>query len=394
MKPKLPRNLLWKNYPLALLLRRSLNKKIYDIWAESYAGTHLAPALGGKILNEAYYQCVKAVYENSPDFDIDQLELDIKANVGLRLYARDVVRIMYAILMSRENNTNEINQYRDKFGDILLVNSGVYKEFIQKAKKRENKQNIDLSPKPWSASMLNHLTINWPEVTREFNLEAIRMVVELWEEAEQKLMVIGMIEDAFNRYYSDTNTKDFVVSIDLSALKDEIRRNEGISMAAEEGYDDYLYKTPLQKKEEEIRDLKAMNAKMRTLVEQLKSEQNSQKSKKKQERSFTLSMILDYCENRTTHVTGPVIIAMLNLFLRDSGNSTAEERDMVDKVEYKILHPDNGDKVQGNKTSFDNNSNMVNFNLPENVDFEKFFAALPEDLKQMMMTKLISNDNG
>lgn len=394
MKPKLTRHLLWKNYPLALLLRNSLNKKIYNIWADSYAGTQIGQALGGKLLNEAYYQCVKAVYENSPDFDIDQLELDIKANVGLRLYARDVVRIMYAILMSRENNTNEINQYRDKFGDILLVNSGAYKEFIQKAKKLENKQNIDLSPKPLSVFMLNHSTINWPEVTREFNLEAIQMVVDLWKDAEQKLMVIGMIEDAFNRYYSDTNTKDFVVSIDLSALKDEIRRNEGISMAAEEGFDDYLYKTPLQKKEEEIRNLKAMNAQMRTLVEQLKSEQNSQKSKKKQERSFTLSMILDYCENRTTHVTGPVIIAMLNLFLRDSGNSTPEERDMVDKVEYKILHPDTGDKVQGNKTSFGNNSNMLNFNFPENTDYEKLFAALPEDIKQMMMTKLISNDNG
>ena len=85
---------------------------------------------------------------------------------------------------------------------------------------------------------------------------------------------------------------------------------------------------------------------------------------------------------------------MLNLFLRDSGNSTPEERDMVDKVEYKILHPDTGDKVQGNKTSFGNNSNMLNFNFPENTDYEKLFAALPEDIKQMMMTKLISNDNG
>ena len=45
---------------------------------------------------------------------------------------------------------------------------------------------------------------------------------------------------------------------------------------------------------------------------------------------------------------------MLNLFLRDAGDSTQEERDMVDEVEYKLLHPDLGDTVQDNKTSFGN----------------------------------------
>ena len=79
---------------------------------------------------------------------------------------------------------------------------------------------------------------------------------------------------------------------------------------------------------------------------------------------------------------------MLNLFLRDAGDSTQEERDMVDEVEYKLLHPDLGDTVQGNKTSFGNNSNMVNFNLSDNTDYEKLFASLPEKVRRMMFKNL------
>ena len=111
-------------------------------------------------------------------------------------------------------------------------------------------------------------------------------------------------------------------------------------------------------------------------------------------RSFTLRMILDYCLKHTNQTTGLTIIAMLNLFLRDAGDSTQEERDMVDEVEYKLLHPDWGDTVQGNKTSFGNNSNMVNFNLSDNTDYEKLFASLPEEVKQVMFMNLIGKGNG
>ena len=112
----------------------------------------------------------------------------------------------------------------------------------------------------------------------------------------------------------------------------------------------------------------------------------------KRERSFTLAMILDYCIKHTDHHTGPIIIAMLNVFLRDCCDCTQEERDMVDEVERQLLHPEWGDQVQGNKTSFGSHSSMVNFNLAENTDFENFFAALPKDLKRSMLW--IINEKG
>ena len=61
-------------------------------------------------------------------------------------------------------------------------------------------------------------------------------------------------------------------------------------------------------------------------------------SKKMLGRTFTLGMILDYCTKHTNHTSAPPIISMLNVFLRNSGNSTQEERDIIDQVEYKLLN--------------------------------------------------------
>ena len=61
-------------------------------------------------------------------------------------------------------------------------------------------------------------------------------------------------------------------------------------------------------------------------------------SKKLLGRTFTLGMILDYCTKHTNHTSAPPIISMLNVFLRNSGNSTQEERDIIDQVEYKLLN--------------------------------------------------------
>ena len=61
-------------------------------------------------------------------------------------------------------------------------------------------------------------------------------------------------------------------------------------------------------------------------------------SKKLLERQFSLGMILYYCIKHTNHRTVPPIIAMLNWFLRNLGDSTQEERESIDHVEYKLLY--------------------------------------------------------
>lgn len=109
-------------------------------------------------------------------------------------------------------------------------------------------------------------------------------------------------------------------------------------------------------------------------------------------RRFTLDEIVEYAKENSSLEESRVIQLMLfNLLVNDG---TKEERTKVSSITTYILKRKAGDQVQGNKTSFGNNSNMLNFNFPENTDYEEFFAALPENIKKMMVMKLISNDNG
>lgn len=109
-------------------------------------------------------------------------------------------------------------------------------------------------------------------------------------------------------------------------------------------------------------------------------------------RRFTLDEIVDYAQQNLTIEIAYHIQLMLHMLMQN--DSTKEEREKVSSIPTYIRNRNIGDQVQGNKTSFGDYSNMLNFNLPENADYEKFFAALPENVKQMMIKKLMSSDNG
>ena len=109
-------------------------------------------------------------------------------------------------------------------------------------------------------------------------------------------------------------------------------------------------------------------------------------------RRFTLDEIVEYAQQNLTIEIAYHIQLMLHTLMQN--DSTKEEREKVSSIPTFILKRHTGDQVQGNKTSFGNYSNMLNFNLPEHADYEKFFAALPDSVKQMMIKKLMSNDNG
>ncbi len=409
MKPKLPRNLLWTDKKsIEEFLISPFNQKLYELYMDMDSGMTQGKIAPYKVFNEAYYQCTKAVYYNMPYCDNAELELDIKANLGTKLASRTVFRLMYAILASRDNNTKEIEQFKEQFDvfNFIMTDNKAYLDFLKQKRKRNGRQYIDLRPKPCSVKGLNYLAVYWPEVTQDFDLEAIKLVTELWNDADDKLRVIDMIEEAyrfvksgkdslrysFERTVGEPKRKN--VTIDLSELKEEIRDLYYRNVASEASSDFYPFRSNNIAKDIEIENLRKANENMAALIEKLKAELNRKKSKKQQERSFTLGMILNYCENHTTSNTAPFIIGMLNLFLRDAGNSTQEERDSVDQMERKMLHPNVGDQVQHDKNSFGSGSSYVNFEMPENVDYTKFFAALPEELQQKMFKKLITGDNG
>jgi hypothetical protein len=105
------------------------------------------------------------------------------------------------------------------------------------------------------------------------------------------------------------------------------------------------------------------------------------------ERSFTLPKILEYTKDHCNLNTAPTIISMLNYFLRNAEDSTQEEKNMVDEVERMMLHPDRGDQVTGNKSSFTENAQQVNFTFPSGISAKELMANFPKILKQLKKSR-------
>lgn len=83
---------------------------------------------------------------------------------------------------------------------------------------------------------------------------------------------------------------------------------------------------------------------------------------------------------------------MLNVFLRNGAKD--DEYELVDSIEEEFKKRKYGDTVSGGKNSMGDYSNMVNFVLPPNTDYDKLFAALPKEIKEMWRKQLIQKDNG
>jgi len=401
MKPKLPRLLLWQDKCCdEEFLDDPIGKRLFDLYVESVSGVNIIyPAF--RIMNEVYYQCTKAVYENNLSPDIFEYEMDIKANLGLRMVASEVFKMMYALLSIRSNNSPAIESFKDSFDILSLVSKNkAFRKFISDTKKQGGKVFIDLSPKPYSAANLHKLSIYWPETTCGFDKEAIYTIVNLWERPADKLKVINLIENSFRRYksgkdplmFSFQRPKRVVVKLDLSDIKEEIE-NSRRGMASESliRFDEAEKDNPILIENERLQQ-KVEEQQLE--INRLKLEQGKPESERKQERSFSMKDILDYSVNSTTPEIGTGIIAMINRFLRNARDVKQEECDMVDEAENRILHPHLGDDIEGNKLQFQDRSSLFNLTLAKDVSINKVWNEIPEDARLLLIKLLTAKNNG
>jgi len=401
MKPKLPRLLLWQDKCCdEEFLDDPIGKRLFDLYVESVSGVNIIyPAF--RIMNEVYYQCTKAVYENNLSPDIFEYEMDIKANLGLRMAASEVFKMMYALLSLRSNNSPAIERFKESFDIVSLVSKNkAFRKFISETKKRGGKVFIDLSPKPYSAANLHKLSIYWPETTCGFDKEAIYTIVNLWERPADKLKVINLIENSFRRYksgkdplmFSFQRPKRVVVKLDLSDIKEEIENSRrGMTSESLIRFDEAEKDNPILIENERLQQ-KVEEQQLE--INRLKLEQGKPESERKQERSFSMKDILDYSVNSTTPEIGTGIIAMINRFLRNARDVTQEECDMVDEAENRILHPHLGDDIEGNKLQFQDRSSLFNLTLAKDVSINKVWNEIPEDAKLLFMNLLMKKNNG
>lgn len=134
--------------------------------------------------------------------------------------------------------------------------------------------------------------------------------------------------------------------------------------------------------EEENYNLKKKIAHLESDNERLRSESNSLRAKKKRERAFTLSMIVDYSKKHLNLERSSIISGMLNKFLRDARDYTQEECDLVDSIEIELSNKKYGDTVMGDKNEFSGYATHNTIELPLGMSPQEAMKLLQNKTKE------------
>ena len=346
-----------------------------------------------KVFNEVYYQMTRMAYERAVPSDLQKYVIDIRGNIGLS-YGVELVMTMLYFMMSLVNKNSRL------FNSFLLITikewykkSSYWKPFnslYKSLSKGKKKLGYDFKPHPVSAKELAKGYIPWQELTFNYDGGVVLEIIDLWEGQDDKETLANMILASINfktprqqkLYYEQVNgiLKRLVFDKEehtskSSDIENRLKELDSKVLILERE------KTALQNK---VNEQATENKKIKALLEKKKQDGASRK--------FTLIEMVNHCKGCVSWEDAKGIVNMLNKLLRGLG--TKEDYDLLDSIEIEFINRKNGDSVSGNKTSVGDNSNMVNFVLPPNVDYDKLFKAVPPEIKDIWRKQLNKKDNG
>lgn len=346
-----------------------------------------------KVFNEVYYQMTRMAYERALPGNLSEYVEDIRVNMGMSYGVELVMTMIYFLMSLVDKNSRQFNRF------LLLTIKERYRKcpywksfnarytMLSKGKK---KLMYDFKPHPVPVMELADKYVNWQEITRNYDGGAVLEIVSLWENQDDKATLANMILTSVNfktpkqqnLYFDQVNTvlKEYVFdkekqSSESSELENRLKELDSKVLILERE------KTALQNK---VNDQKGEIDKLKALLEEKKQNGTARK--------FTLVEMVNHCKGCVSWEDAKEIVNMLNKLLRELG--TKEDYDLLDSIETEFKNRKNGDSVSGNKTSYGDNSNMVNLFLSGNVDYEQLFAALPDDIKDIWKKQLNKKDNG
>lgn len=346
-----------------------------------------------KVFNEVYYQMTRMAYERAMPSDLKKYVVDIRGNIGLSYGVELVMSMLYFMMSLVDKNSRIFNSFLLLTIKEWYKKSSYWKPFntlYKKLNKSKDKVKYDFTPHPVSAKELAKDYIPWQKLTNNYNGGAVLEIISLWENQDDKETLANMILTSVNfktpkqqnLYLDQVNTvlKEHVFekenqSNESSELENRLKELDSKVLILERE------KTALQNK---VNEQASENKRIRALLD-----------KKKQDgvaRKFTIVEMLDYCKSNLNSEEAKEILIMLNRLLRKVG--TNEDYALLDSTESELKNKKFGDSVSGNKNSFGDYSNMVNLVLPPNTDYDKLFAAIPDEIKEMWRKQLTQKDHG
>ena len=346
-----------------------------------------------KVFNEVYYQMTRMAYERAMPSDLKKYVVDIRGNIGLSYGVELVMSMLYFMMSLVDKNSRLFNSF------LLLTIKEWYKKstywkpfntLYKKLNKGKDKLNFDFTPHPVSAKELAKDYVPWQELTNNYDGGSVLEIINLWENQDDKEALANMILTSVN--FKTPKQQNLYLNQINTVLKEHVFERESQSNESS-GLENRL-----KELDSKVLILEREKTALQNKVNEQASEYKRIKAlldKKKQDgeaRKFTLVEIVNYCKSNLTSEEAKEILIMLNKLLRNVG--TNEDYALLDSTESELKNKKFGDSVSGNKNSFGDYSNMVNLVLPPNTDYDKLFAAIPDEIKEMWRKQLTQKDHG
>ncbi len=345
MRTKLPRQMIWTDKTtLDEFLEDPLGSKLYDLYRDMLRSSYssfLYKIQPLKLFNEAFYQSIRIVFEKNPHATIREYSDEIKANIGQKNASEAVLHFVLYILLVQEDQTREIiritDLLRNRFRTPLEID--VVDSVVDVIKAGIQGKSVRLSPNPSPVEYINNMVVDWHKITEGYSKNAIENLLTLWQSRTERFKLMKIIEKEFCQYIPSLFEMRPQDVVDMKYFNSYYENNEDLLGNSNE---------PMKPSYEELELKLAMaekaNLAMKTEIEHLKSELNMTKKKDHQVRSFTLSLIVDYCKNKIHISQVESIIAMLYKLLRMSG--TEEDYALVDSIEEDFSKRKGGQTVE------------------------------------------------
>lgn len=328
MKPKLPRELLWRDLETLDEFYKldPINHYFFDVLRTLSDDYFSAEEDGVSIFNEVYYQSTRIVYENPIGSDFWNYVFDIKDSLKWKYCATLIMSITYPLIMLRDEKERPINKAFLKMVKSTFGGPMYWQRFqiLYRGLRRDGfRIKYDFQPIPKPASFLKTQYVDWSHITNDFDIDIIKQVVALWKDENDQQEIARLIEN----YLKIDNL------IDTRAV----------------------YKT-IRLMEEECKNLRRKNADLEAAIEQSKCTQNGNLTED-YTRTFSLQELVNYCKECDDWDDVKNLKLMLYGLLSNVGGKR-EEYELINSIKKKPSLPQNNfnfEIVQNNETNIDSN---------------------------------------
>lgn len=341
---QLPREMLWTDFKTMDQFYEldPVNKAFCEVLMTLHEKPFDVKSDEVRVFNELYYQMTRMMYERPAPRDLANYQTDIMRNMGWNYSVELIMSMLYFMNSLIEKRELRLNRFfaitiEEQYSKCLYWKP--FKEIYDKIR-RKTQISYNFPPCPVSPSELADKYVPWKEITNDYDANAIKKILSLWDDVLARRILVKMIRLSF----SSTSPRLRL------AFNRQINSIEQTELFGKENNkdDNSEWENRINELDSKLLILEKENAVFQQLTQELQSDNARLKALLEEKnihgegRKFTLVEIVDYCKNCVEWEDAKEIVAMLNRLLLLNG-CTPEDSKLVISIEDEFKSRKYGD---------------------------------------------------